>query len=157
MMGRRLIWQYLRYKELDSRKDRARLNELKAESEGRPLTAAESFQQRHLQARLGAKKELTSQKGSTPLHRVEQDNKPKKLSPPLDHSKGIPTPEARPTTIEGWTVHEVSDGVAVLEGPNGIWRAKRGDAVPGVGRVESIVRWGNYWVVATSNGLVSTP
>jgi hypothetical protein len=40
------------YKELDSRKDRARLNELKAESEGRPLTAAESFEQRHLQARL---------------------------------------------------------------------------------------------------------
>jgi hypothetical protein len=40
------------YKELDSRKDRARLDELKAESEGRPLTAAESFEQRHLQARL---------------------------------------------------------------------------------------------------------
>ena len=45
--------------------------------------------------------------------------------------------------------------MAVLEGPNGIWRAKRGDAVPGVGRVESIVRWGNYWVVATSNGLIA--
>jgi hypothetical protein len=40
------------YKELDSRKDRARLKELEAESEGRPLTAAEQIEQRHLQARL---------------------------------------------------------------------------------------------------------
>jgi hypothetical protein len=38
------------YKELDSRKDRARLKELKAESEGRPLTAGEKIEQRHLQA-----------------------------------------------------------------------------------------------------------
>jgi hypothetical protein len=138
----------------------------------------------------GAKKDLTTQSAPTPMHRIEQDNKPKKLSPPLDRSKAIPTPEARPTTtegwtvhetdpkklsppsnrskviptpearpttIEGWTVHEVSDGVAVLEGPNGIWRAKRGDEVPGVGRVESIVRWGSYWLVATSKGLISTP
>ena len=106
---------------------------------------------------LGAKKDLTSQSAATPLHRIEQDIKPQKLSPPLDRSKAIPAPEARPTTIEGWTVQEVSDGVAVLEGPNGLWRAKRGDAVPGVGRVEFIVRWGNYWVVATSKGLISTP
>ena len=106
---------------------------------------------------LGAKKDLTSLSAPTPVHRIEQDNRPKKSSSPLDPSKVIPTPEARPTTIEGWTVHEVSDGVAVLEGPNGIWRAKLGDAIPGVGRIESIVHWGNYWVVATSNGLISTP
>jgi hypothetical protein len=118
----------------------------------RPASAA-----RTVQTSSARNKELMSQNAPTPPHRIEQDNKPKKLSPPLDHSKGIPTPEARPTTIEGWTVHEVSDGVAILEGPKGIWRAKRGDAVPGVGRVESIVRWGNYWVVATSTGLISTP
>jgi hypothetical protein len=28
--------------------------------------------------------------------------------------------------------------------------------VPGVGRVDSIVRWGNRWIVATSKGLIST-
>jgi hypothetical protein len=42
------------YRELDSRKDRARLKELNAESEGRPLTAAEQIEQKHLQARLAA-------------------------------------------------------------------------------------------------------
>ena len=54
-------------------------------------------------------------------------------------------------------LREVTNGTAVLEGPNGIWTAKRGDTVPGVGRVESIVLWGERWIVATSSGLISTP
>jgi hypothetical protein len=49
------------------------------------------------------------------------------------------------------------NGTAILEGPNGLWRAMRGDTVPGVGRVESLVRWGNRLIVATSSGLISTP
>jgi hypothetical protein len=68
----------------------------------------------------------------------------------------VPVPETRPTTIEGWTVRDVAGSVAVLEGPNGIWRAARGDIVPGVGRVDSIVRWGHYWLVATSRGLIAS-
>jgi hypothetical protein len=68
----------------------------------------------------------------------------------------VPVPETRPTTIEGWTVREVVGGTVVLEGPDGVWRAARGDTVPGVGRVDSIVRWGNRWIVATSSGLIST-
>jgi hypothetical protein len=28
--------------------------------------------------------------------------------------------------------------------------------VPGVGRIESVVRWGSRWIVATSKGLIST-
>jgi hypothetical protein len=67
-----------------------------------------------------------------------------------------PTPETRPTTIEGWTLREVNNGTAVLEGPNGVWRATPGQTVPGVGRVDSIVRWGDRLIVVTSNGLVST-
>jgi hypothetical protein len=68
-----------------------------------------------------------------------------------------PTPETRPTTIKGWTLREVADGTAVLEGPNGVWRATPGQTVPGVGRVDSIVRWGDRLIVATSRGLISTP
>jgi hypothetical protein len=67
-----------------------------------------------------------------------------------------PIPETRPTTIEGWTVREVVGGTVVLEGPDGVWRAARGETVPGIGRVDSIVRWGNRWIVATSKGLIST-
>jgi hypothetical protein len=66
-------------------------------------------------------------------------------------------PETRPNTIEGWTVREVAaDGKAVLEGPNGIWKVTRGDTVPGVGTIDSIVRWGNRWIIATSRGLITT-
>jgi hypothetical protein len=68
----------------------------------------------------------------------------------------VPVPETRPTTIEGWTVREVTGSTAVLEGPDGTWRVARGDIVPGVGRVDSIVRWGNYWLVATTRGLIAT-
>jgi hypothetical protein len=68
-----------------------------------------------------------------------------------------PAPETRPTTIEGWTVRDVRGGTAVLEGPAGVWTAARGDTVPEVGRIDSIVRWGSRWIVATTNGLISTP
>ena len=71
--------------------------------------------------------------------------------------KLVPVPETRPTTIEGWTVRDVVNGTAVLEGPKGIFRAAAGSTVPQLGRVDSIVRWGNRWIVATSSGLITTP
>ena len=42
------------YKELDSRRDRARLKELETEGKTRPLTAAEEHEQKHLRERLAA-------------------------------------------------------------------------------------------------------
>jgi hypothetical protein len=82
-----------------------------------------------------------------------------KGSSPPQHARATrtPLPETRPTTIEGWMLRKVSNGTAVLEGPNGTWTVRRGDTVPGVGRVESIVLWGKRWIVATSRGLISTP
>ena len=68
-----------------------------------------------------------------------------------------PAPETRPTTIEGWTVLDVRGGTAVLEGPDGVRMATRGDTVPGIGRIDSIVRWGNRWIVETASGLIATP
>jgi hypothetical protein len=68
-----------------------------------------------------------------------------------------PAPETRPTTLEGWIVRDVRGGTVVLEGPDGIRTAMVGDTVPGVGRIDSIVRWGNHWIVATANGLIATP
>ncbi|SFJ70130.1 hypothetical protein SAMN05216525_13264 [Bradyrhizobium sp. Gha] len=68
----------------------------------------------------------------------------------------LSVPETRPATIAGWAVLEVRGGTAVLEGPDGIRMAAQGDVVPGIGRIDSIVRWGNRWIVATANGLIST-
>ena len=69
----------------------------------------------------------------------------------------VPFPETRPASVTGWTLRSVVDGTAVLEGPYGTWKAVRGDVVPGLGRVDSIVLWGSRWIVATSRGLVTTP
>jgi hypothetical protein len=69
----------------------------------------------------------------------------------------MPAPETRPTTIEGWTVLDVRGATAVLGGPDGVRMAMRGDTVPGIGRIDSIVRWGNRWIVATDSGLIATP
>jgi hypothetical protein len=71
--------------------------------------------------------------------------------------KFVPVPETRPTTIKGWTVRNVVNGIATLEGPGGTWKAARGDTVPGLGKVDSVVFWGNRWIVATSKGLITTP
>jgi hypothetical protein len=75
----------------------------------------------------------------------------------LETTKLFPAPETRPTTIEGWTLRDVTNGMAELEGPNGTWRVARGDTIPGLGRIDSIFQWGNRLMVATSSGLISTP
>jgi hypothetical protein len=90
---------------------------------------------------------------------MKQNTRSKMSSPPVRSQENripTPVPETRWTTVEGWMLREVNNGAAVLEGPNGILTARRGDTVPGVGRVKSIVRWGERWIVATSRGLIST-
>jgi hypothetical protein len=89
----------------------------------------------------------TTSVSTAPLSRPSKEPTPRRT----------PTPETRPTTIEGWTLREVVNGTAVIEGPNGVWKVTPGQMVPGVGRVDSIVRWGNRLIVATSRGLISTP
>jgi hypothetical protein len=115
--------------------------------------------------------------GATPGHRrrlaVQGPAQPKAMKTSLAGLQGVPAfeaaaadaerrpdtpfPETKPATIPGWTVRDVYGSTAVLEGPDGAWRAARGDNVPGLGRLESIVRWGDRWIVATDRGLISTP
>jgi len=108
------------------------------------------------QARRAAKQEHVARNVAAP--QAVEDVTPKTPSVPRQpRAKLTPWPDSRPATIAGWTVRDVTNGTAVLEGPGGVRRATRGDTVPGVGRIESIVRWGNRWLVATSSGLISTP
>lgn len=70
--------------------------------------------------------------------------------------KRIAAPETEPETIPGWKLREVIGETVVLEGPGGIRKAKRGETVPGLGQVQSVVLWGKHLLVATSRGLVGT-
>ena len=73
-----------------------------------------------------------------------------------EHPAEPPKTEA-PRTVPGWTVRGVFNGVALLEGPHGVYEAMRGDALPGLGRVEAIQRQGRGWSVVTSRGIVGQP
>ncbi|BDL37426.1 hypothetical protein [Methylorubrum sp. GM97] len=59
-------------------------------------------------------------------------------------------------TLEGWALRDVYDGVAVLEDRRRrLVEVGRGDAVPGIGRVEAIERRGRQWVVVTRQGIIT--
>ena len=106
--------------------------------------------------------------GPAPMHSEPQSmilESMERVSPPSTGSASSdanaplrlsPVAETKPTTIAGWTVREVDGETAVLVGPDHVWTVRTGDAVPGVGRIDSIVRWGNRWIVATTVGLIST-
>ncbi|MBD8906785.1 hypothetical protein [Methylorubrum zatmanii] len=64
--------------------------------------------------------------------------------------------KAKTETVENWALRDVYDGVAVLEDRRRrLVEVARGDAVPGVGRVEAIERRGRQWVVVTRQGVIT--
>jgi hypothetical protein len=61
---------------------------------------------------------------------------------------------ARLPTVEGWTLRDVVNGSALIEGRQGIFEVYAGDPVPGLGRIDAIRRQDGHWVVVTSKGLI---
>jgi hypothetical protein len=119
--------------------------------EGDPAGAQNSEEQS------AARQEQTAEDIATP--KVQPDTKQETPSPaPQDQPMPTPAPETGPATIASWTVRDVTNSTAILQGPAGTWKVTLGDTVPGLGKVTSIVRWGNGWVVAMSAGYcTSTP
>jgi hypothetical protein len=147
-----------------------------------PVTQTETFSHRPPEIKSGGKPEGTRKAASSPALQAppsastvsaagaSPSAKPQATGPSstasaatpanvalTDRGPMVPAAETRPTTIEGWTVLDVRGATAVLEGPDGVRMATRGDTVPGIGRIDSIVRWGNRWIVATDSGLIATP
>lgn len=74
-------------------------------------------------------------------------------------SRDAREPEAKPAEpaakiVRNWTVRDVTRGVALLEGRNGLIEVVRGARAPGMGRIRSIERRDGQWVVVTDRGLV---
>jgi hypothetical protein len=66
-----------------------------------------------------------------------------------------PKPEvARLPTVEGWVLRDVANGVALIEGRQGIFEVYAGDPIPGLGRIDAIRKQDGRWVVVTSRGLI---
>ncbi|MFC3265344.1 hypothetical protein ACFOEX_03070, partial [Camelimonas abortus] len=68
-------------------------------------------------------------------------------------------PGAAPAVpVRGWVLHNVTGGVAVLEGRgSGLVEARRGQYVRGLGRILGISRRGDLWVVTTESGVITAP
>ncbi|ACL55066.1 hypothetical protein [Methylobacterium nodulans] len=68
-----------------------------------------------------------------------------------------PAAKPAPTLVDGWTLRDVYDGVAMIENRNRrLVEVGPGDTVPGIGRVEAIERRGKTWVVVTNRGLITS-
>jgi hypothetical protein len=77
------------------------------------------------------------------------------ISPPTTAPATAPKAEvARLPTVEGWTLRDVINGSALIEGRQGIFEVYAGDPVPGLGRIDAIRRQDGHWVVVTSKGLI---
>jgi hypothetical protein len=67
-------------------------------------------------------------------------------------------PEAKPAKqppVEGWILHDVYDGVALVESRSGrLHEVAAGHVLPTLGRVEAIERRGKAWVVITTKGVI---
>ncbi|WP_454643984.1 hypothetical protein [Bradyrhizobium liaoningense] len=57
-------------------------------------------------------------------------------------------------TIKGWSVRQAYEGIAILQGPNGVIEAVLGQQVPGLGRIEEIRNENGRLVVESSGGVI---
>jgi hypothetical protein len=76
------------------------------------------------------------------------------ISPPAATPAAAPKEVARMPTVEGWSLRDVANGGALIEGRQGIFEVYAGDPVPGLGRIDAIRRQDGHWVVVTSKGLI---
>lgn len=63
--------------------------------------------------------------------------------------------DPRDVTLEGYVLRFARNGVAFVQSAQGSFVVARGAILPGAGRVHSIEKRGNRWVVVTARGLVS--
>lgn len=56
--------------------------------------------------------------------------------------------------VKGWSVRQAYEGVAILQGPDGVLEAVLGQQVPGLGRIEEIKNENGRLVVVSSAGTI---
>jgi hypothetical protein len=60
----------------------------------------------------------------------------------------------KPPVVRGWTVRDIYDGRALVEGNGELYEIGPGSRLPQLGRVETIRRQDGHWVVVTAKGLI---
>jgi hypothetical protein len=75
----------------------------------------------------------------------------------LDTTGSVPRSErasAPKKLVKGWSVREAYEGLAILQGPNGVVEAVLGQQVPGLGHIEEIKNENGRLVVLSSSGTI---
>lgn len=67
---------------------------------------------------------------------------------------GSVPPSTPRKAVKGWSVRQAYEGVAILQGPNGVIEAVLGQQVPGLGRIEEIRNENGRLVVECSGGVI---
>lgn len=70
---------------------------------------------------------------------------------------GSVAPSAPRKAVKGWSVRQAYEGIAILQGPNGVIEAVLGQQVPGLGRIEEIRHENGRLVVESSGGVIYSP
>ena len=79
---------------------------------------------------------------------------PADARPPARPIEAVVDPRKQPA--EGYTLRDIEDGFALVEGRNGrYFEVSPGMNLPGLGRVEAIERRGRQWVVVTPKGFIA--
>ena len=96
-----------------------------------------------------------------PMPKLSASSAKAATNPPLQASVPPIPPKRteRPQTsgekaLADWHIYEVVEDTAILRGPRGFIAVSAGDIIPGLGRVQSIVRRGGRWIVATAQGTI---
>ena len=56
--------------------------------------------------------------------------------------------------VKGWSVRQAYEGIAILQGPNGLVEAILGQQVPGLGHIEEIRNENGRLLVLSSSGAI---
>jgi hypothetical protein len=75
----------------------------------------------------------------------------------VDSTGSVPPHErasAPKKVVKGWSVRQAYEGIAILQGPNGLVEAVLGQQVPGLGHIEEIKNENGRLVVLSSSGAI---
>jgi hypothetical protein len=78
-------------------------------------------------------------------------------APGAETTGSVPAPErasAAKKLVKGWSVRQAYEGIAILQGPNGVVEAVLGQQVPGLGHIEEIKNENGRLVVLSSSGTI---
>jgi hypothetical protein len=102
-------------------------------------------------AAMGARLDSLERQGAAPAAAKAAINSD---GPPTGSVPDTKAAKAQPT--EGWVVHDVYRGTALVESRNGrMYEAAVGQRLPVLGVVEAVARRGQNWVVITPKGTIS--